>query len=154
VEKLNTQDAAALLRESVNEPDGYWSQYLVNNRRPGRKTPYRIPFTKVGGAVQYDRADLAKFIEWEKGRRLGGVKLTGRAAEVMAAYGIGEAGGSSSGRKLDCAINPQVDPVTGKPYLQLILNNPLLVFRVELDQARLISAELAETIRVCERAAA
>lgn len=155
-ELLSTQVAAEMIDGAIREPGGivYWTRYLTNNRRDDRNPPHRVPFQRISNGAFYRPADIAEFIEFEKSRRIGVRKLSGRAAEAMRAYGIGEAGGSTTGRKLDCAILPQTDPATGAPYVSMTVDNPLLVFRLDLDQARQIRDELAEVIKVCERAAA
>ncbi|MBJ9591749.1 hypothetical protein I5745_14735 [Burkholderia seminalis] len=105
-------------------------------------------------AAHYDVHELARFVEFEKQRRLGSVTLTGRAAEVMRAYGIGEKGGSTTGRKLKVSgIHPQVDEA-GKPYVQLITDDPLMVYRLEVAEAVSVLKELAAAVEVCKRSAA
>lgn len=152
---LSTQAAAELVASEIHEAAGvtYWARYLTNNRRDDRNPPHRVSFQRLGACAFYRREDLAAFIEFEKKRRLGIRTLSGRAAEVMRAYGIGEAGGGTTGRRLDCTINPQVDPVTGAPYVQLVINDPLLVYRVDIAQAKALCTELAETIAAGDRAA-
>lgn len=139
---LSTQAAAAALHEAIPEPEGYWARFLMNNKRPDRNPPFRVEFVKMGGGVLYPRKALADFIEWEKSRRLGTMKLTGRAAEALRAFGIGEAGGGTTGRSLDCTIHPQQNPTTGQPYIQLIVKNPLLVFHLDVEQAEELIREL------------
>lgn len=73
---------------------------LTNARQVGRTQVFNLPFSKIGKVVFYEQADLVEFAEFEKTRRLGKMKLSGRAAEVMRAFGIGTSGGSSTGRKL------------------------------------------------------
>lgn len=129
-----------------------WTHWLQNNRNQSRAVPYRIPFERMAGGVFYRQEELAAFIEWEKSRQLGTLKLTGRAAEVMRAYGIGEKSGSATGRKLKVtSINPQIDEATGTPYVQLIANDPLMVYRIEIDEAEAIMQEMAEAVDVCKR---
>ena len=89
--------------------------------------------------------------EFEKQRTLGTLKLSSRAAEALNAFGIGEANGSTTGRKLDCTITPQLDPLTRKHFVQIVVKEPLLVFRVEIDQAKELHAELAEVLACVER---
>lgn len=147
---FSTQAAAEMLHEAIPEPKGYWARFLMNNKRPDRNPPFRVEFVKMGGGVLYPRKALADFIGWEKTRRLGDLKLTGRAAEVMRAFGIGEAGGGSIGRSLDCSIHPQNNPTTGKPYVQLIVKDPLLVFHLETEQAEAIIRELQGAVTSCK----
>lgn len=129
-----------------------WVLWLQNNRNPRRRATYRIPFERIGGSVFYRRDELSKFSEFEKQRQLGTIKLTGRAAEVMRAFGIGEAGGGTTGRAMNVtAINLQTDPVTGKPYIALVLDEPLMVYRLDIDKARGIARELGELVSAAER---
>lgn len=154
-ELLSNAVAAQVLSELMPEktPD-QWALWLQNNRNQARRVSYRIPFEKMAGGVFYRRDELAKFAEWEKARQLGTIKLTGRAAEVLQAFGIGSATGSTTGRKLKVTgINPQVDQATGKPFIQCITDDPLMVYRLELDEAKAILKELGEAVGWCERAA-
>ena len=153
-ELLNNNVAATVLSELLNDktPE-QWAVWLQNNRNQSRRVPYRIPFERMAGGIFYHREELAKFAEWEKSRQLGTIKLTGRAAEVVRAFGIGKSGGSTTGRKLNITgINPQIDDVTGKPYVQLITDDPLMVYRLEVSEARSLANELGEVVEVCERA--
>jgi hypothetical protein len=157
VELLNSKAAAEWLNEALpGESVGYWQRWLTNNRSQTRRVPYRIPFQTVVGfkAAHYGVDELARFVEFEKQRQLGSVTLTGRAAEVMRAYGIGEKGGSTTGRKLKVSgIHPQVDE-TGKPYVQLITDDPLMVYRIEVADAVAVLKELSAAVDVCKRATA
>jgi hypothetical protein len=127
-----------------------WAMFLQNNRKPGRQVTYRVPFERLGSmGAFYSPAELQRFAEWEKQRTLGAVKLSGRAAEALHAFGIGQAGGSTTGRQLDYSINPQIDPATQEPYLQLIVRDPLMVFRVSQAQAKGLQEELARWLDSC-----
>jgi hypothetical protein len=71
------------------------------------------------------------------------MKLTGRAAEALRAYGIGTATGSTTGRKLEITgILDQTDEVTNEQFVQLIISEPLLVYRLDPEQARDIARRL------------
>lgn len=154
MEKLTTREAAAVINEVVNEPDGYWEQFLINNRRPSRKINHRVPYEKRGGAILYSREDLASLIELEKSRRIGGMKLSGRAAEALRAFGVGEKGGSTTGRKLNVsAVTLQLDQATGTRFVQLVTSEPLMVYRLELSEAKALAAELADAAHAGERGA-
>lgn len=150
---LSTQAAAELIAAEIHESGGvaYWTRYLTNNRREDRNPPHRVPFQRIGGGAFYLRPDVADFIAFEKSRRVGVLKLSGRAAEALRAFGIGEAGGSTTGRKLDCTLTAQHDPATGTPYAQLVIQDPLLVFRIEPDQLRALHSEIADTLNAFER---
>jgi hypothetical protein len=152
-ELLSNSMAAKLLHELMSDKSAeQWEVWLRNNRKPERRVTYHVPYVKLGGGVFYDREELAKFAEWEKGRQLGSIKLTGRAAEVMRAFGIGEKGGSTTGRKLKVTgINPQVDEATGKPFIQFVVDDPLMVYRVEVEESKALLREWADAIQACER---
>lgn len=146
-ELLNNGVSADVLTELLpDRTSTQWGLWLQNNRNQSRRVPYRIPFEKMAGGVFYRREELAKFAEWEKSRQLGSIKLTGRAAEVVRAFGIGTASGSSTGRQLKVTgVALQVDQATKQPYVQLITNDPLMVYRLELDTAKALGSDLSAT---------
>lgn len=143
----NSMTAQALSEQLQDKTPEQWAGWLQNNRNQSRRVPYRIPFQRINGGIFYARDELDKFVEFEKQRTIGTIKLTGRAAEVLRAYG-----GSATGRKLKITtINPQADEATGKLYIQVIADDPLMVYRLELDEAQAIAAKLTEAINYCER---
>jgi len=146
----NTVAAQTLHDLEPEKSTAQWLLWLQNNRNQTRSVSYRIPFERMAGGVFYRETELRAFIEWEKSRNLGTLKLTARAAEAMRAFGIGEKGGSATGRRLKVSgINPQVED--GVPYIQLITNDPLMVYRLELDEAEAIIKEMVEAVDVCKR---
>ncbi|WP_305074378.1 hypothetical protein [Propionivibrio sp.] len=152
-ELLNNSMAAQTLSELLKDktPEK-WAVWLQNNRNQSRRVSYRIPFQRISGGIFYSRDELEKFVEFEKSLQLGALKLTGRVAEVVRAFGIGQ-GGSNTGRKLNVTgINPQVDEATGQCFVQVVIGDPLLVFRLEVGEAKSLCRELTEAIGVCERA--
>lgn len=154
-ELLSNSVAADVLNELMpDKTPEQWALWLQNNRNQARRATYRIPFDRMGGGVFYRRDELAKFTEWEKGRKLGSIKMTGRAAEVLQAFGIGEKGGSTTGRRLKVAgITLQVDQASGTPFVQLVTDDPLMVYRLALDEAKAIAKELADAVQAGERIA-
>lgn len=136
--------AAEFLSEQLPGRDAkQWALWLRNNRSQSRKVPYRIAFERISNGTFYPPEELAKFVEWEKSRQLGTMKLTGRSAEVMRAFGIGTSSGSSTGRKLEIVgISPQFDQATGKAFVQLITADPLMVYRLAPEQACEIAQDL------------
>lgn len=152
---LSTNAAGDWLHEAIpGESAAHWRTALANNRKPNRKPPHRVPFSTLGRGAFYAVSDLIEYAEFEKARRMGTLKLTGRVAEVMRAFGIGANGGSTKGRKFDVTgISPQIDEATNAPFIQLILDNPLMVYRLELAEAKSIARELIEAIGACERGA-
>ena len=154
MELLSSKLAAERLHEALpGHSIKYWQQWLTNNRNHSRRTVYRIPFHNVIGmrSAHYEPEELKKFIEFEKTRQLGKIELKGRAAEVLRAYGIGEQKGGITGRQWEASIIPQVDEVTQSPYIQIILNDPFLIFRLEIEQAEKLSCELIDGLNVCNR---
>ncbi|MFJ4395883.1 hypothetical protein [Pseudomonas sp. NPDC089396] len=146
----NTVAAQTLHELEPSKTIEQWANWLQNNRNQSRTVSYRIPFERLAGGVFYRHDDLTAFIEWEKSRQLGTLKLTGRAAEAMRAFGIGEKGGSTTGRKLKIdGINLQVQD--GVPYIQLVMTDPLMVYRLEVDEAEAIIQEMAEVVSACKR---
>lgn len=120
-----------------------WELWLRNNRNQSRQVPYRIPFQRISNGTFYSPDEIAKFLDYEKSRQLGVRKLTGRSAEVMRAYGIGTASGSATGRTLTIVgVFQQEDPITGRPYVQLITGDPLMVYRLEPEQAISFASDL------------
>ena len=155
-ELYSTQGAAEFLSSAL--PDGgdsaYWSSVLINNRRVDRTPVHRIPFSRIGKGAFYTPEDLARFVDFEKARRVGSIKLSGRATEALQAFGVGEKGGSATGRRFEVAgITRQVDEATGKSFVRLITTEPLMVYRLELDEARAIAKKLIDAATMGERAA-
>ncbi len=151
---LNTNAASEWLHNAIpGESKEYWRHALINNRRQDRTPPHRVPFSTLGRMAIYTLPALEAFAEFEKARRLGEMKLSARAAEAMLAFGIGQEGGSTTGRQLRVtSITAQVDETTNAPFAQLIIEDPLRVYRLDVQQARSIADELVEAITVCERA--
>lgn len=152
-EILNTQAAAELLTESLPEKTAdQWGLWLRNNRNQSRPAIYRVKAEQIGRVAFYTREELAAFVEFEQSRQLGTIKLSGRAVEALQAVGYGTAGGSMTGRKLKISgITPQVDQVTGQLFIQIIQSEPLMVYRLELEEAKAIAKDLNETIAYLER---
>ncbi len=145
-EFFNTQAAADFLHSALpDETAAYWSHLLINNRRNDREPLHKIPFNRIGKAVFYTREDLAAFVDWEKGRRLGTVKLSSSAVEALRAFGIGEEGGGAQGRRFKGAsVNRQVASDGSGVFVQLIIDEPLMVFALTPDQAVALGMELVE----------
>lgn len=150
-ELLNTQAAADWLDKAIpGESPSYWSGVLINNRRNDRPQVYKLPLTRVGKGAFYTVEALNSYADFEKSRRLGSIKLTGRAAEALHAYGIGQ-GGSTTGRPWKgAAVTLQTDEAGGV-FVQLVVREPLTVFRMEPQQALDLGEELVEVGRVAGR---
>ncbi len=153
-ELLSRQAAAEWLAQHLRDKNPeQWGLWLRNNANSARRATYRIPTEQIGRGTFYNLEELAKFVEFERGRQLGSIKLRGRAAEVARAFGLGSTRGSTTGRQLlVTAIDPQFDEVSGKTYVRLVTDGPLMVYRLEVAQARQIAMELLEAVSVCEGA--
>lgn len=152
----STNGAADFLNERIpGKTSSYWMRRLINARRTDRPQVFAIPFSMIGKVVVYQEVDLVEFAEFEKSRQLGKMKLSGRAAEVVRAFGIGTSGGSSTGRKLKVTatgITLQIDEATGKRFIRIVADDPLMVYRLEIEEAKVIVKELAEILAYCDRA--
>lgn len=149
----STQGAGDWLAEAIPGKDSkYWQGVLIANRRNDRPQVHKIPFATVGRGAFYTQEALQEFAEFEKVRRLGKMRLSPRATEALRAFGIGESGGSSTGRKLTVTgINSQIDQATGLAFVQLITSDPLMVYRLEPDQAVAVGKELLEAGQQAQR---
>lgn len=129
-----------------------WMLWLQNNRNKARQVPYRVPFVKMAGGVFYRREELEKYAEAEKARQLGTIKLTGRAAEALRAFGVREGGVPVTGRKLNVVgVSLQIDEPTGKTFVRFITGDPLSVYRLELDEAAALGTDLLENAKAGKR---
>lgn len=144
-ELLNARLAAETLADMLPERTAdQWELWLRNNRNQARKAPYRLPVARMSNAAFYSREDLAKFVEWEKSRRLGKVTVSGRAAEVMRAFGIGESSGGVHGRRFGCTVTVQQREGDRLSYVQLVVHDPLLVFRLDEQELDALTLQLVK----------
>lgn len=132
--------AAQFLADQLGGAREHWVTWLANDRRPGRAG--LLPPAAGPGRPKYHRAALEAFVESERAKRLRSYGPSGRAQEVMKAFGIGEEGGSRTGRRLDCQVMGQLDEATNRGFVQLQIASPLLVYRLSSAQARTLAAEL------------
>ena len=149
---LNVKDAAQRLADLLGGNADRWRVWLANDRRPGRAqqlTPVMGP-----GRPRYQLAALEAFVTTERALRLKESGPSGRIAEVLKAVGIGEEGGSSTGRRLDCQVSAQLDEATGTGFIQMVVATPLLVYRLSPDQARDLAVNLYREAADAERYAA
>lgn len=138
--------AAQFLAEQmpVRKADG-WNLWLRNNRNQSRRASYRIPIVRISNGSFYQPAEVQKFVEWEKSRQIGTIKLTGRSLEVMRAFGVGEPGGSTRGRKLEVVgISREKDTGSGDWYVRFVTADPLMVYRLTPEQARSVGQQLLD----------
>ncbi|CAM3319246.1 hypothetical protein [Polaromonas hydrogenivorans] len=141
---LDTDAAGRWLSQALPEKTpAQWALWLRNNRNQSRHASYRINVQRFGKKACYLPVDLERFVDWEKSRQLGTVKLSGRVVEVMRAYGMDEVGGSNYGRKL--AYEVQLSFEEGSPdkqFVRLMIKRPLGIFRLEADEAEALAKEL------------
>ena len=150
-ELISRQAAAEWLSQQLTDKDPeQWALWLRNNANHARRAIYRVPVETVSRAAFYSPAELEKFVEFEKSRQLGTLKLTGRAAEVLQAFGIGQAGSSTQGRKWPGA-NANLAEHNGRASIQVIISNPLLVFAMTPAEAAEFGKELIEVAQAAQR---
>ena len=146
---LSVKNAAQRLADLLGGNADRWRVWLANDRRPGRAhqlTPVMGP-----GRPRYQLAALEAFVTTERARRMKESGPSGRIAEVLKAVGIGEEGGSSTGRRLDCQVSAQLDEATGAGFIQMVVATPLLVYRLSPNQARGLAADLNQEAADAER---
>lgn len=144
----STQAAGDWLAEAIPGKDSkYWQGVLIANRRNDRPQVHKIPFTTIGRGAFYTHQALQEFAEFEKVRRLGQMKLTGRAAEVMQAFGIGSPDGSTTGRRLEVTeVSGQYDETTQTAFVRLAVQNPLRIYRLEPTEAKALIEQLKDAL--------
>lgn len=148
----NSMAAESLHRIFPNRDVQQWSMWLQNNRNQSRSVPYRIPFVRMHGGVFYEVEELNRFADWERARSLGTIKLSGRAAEALAAYGVGSDNGGAYGRSLAYTVMPAVTE-EGEPFVRLMTEKPLAVYRLEIAQALALANELVEATKYLRQGA-
>jgi hypothetical protein len=150
---LDTDAAGRWLSQELSDKTpAQWALWLRNNRNQSRHASYRIDVQRFGKKACYRPVDLERFVDWEKSRQLGTVKLSGRVVEVMRAFGMDEVGGGNYGRKLDYEV--QLSSEQDRPdkqFVRLMIKRPLGVFRLEADEAEALAKELLDTAQVIRR---
>jgi len=146
---LASHVAAEELARLLPEKDAkQWHAFLQNNRNPARSAVYRIPFDRLGKMALYEPVELERFVEWEKSRQLGTMKLGSRAAEALQAFGVGETSGSTTGRKLSVVgVTAQHDEATNSVFVQFVVGEPLRVYRLEISEALTLTRQLEEALQ-------
>lgn len=139
-EVMTANAAAIYLADQLGGKPTLWVTWLANDRRPGRAG--LIPPAEGPGRPKYLRVALDAFVDIERAKRLKNSGLSGRAAEVMSAFGIGEEGGGRTGRRLDYQVNGQLDEANAVGFVQLLIASPMLVFRLSTEQARSLAAAM------------
>lgn len=150
---LDTDAAGRWLSQALSDKtSAQWALWLRNNRNQSRHASYRINVQRFGKKACYLPVDLERYVDWEKSRQLGTVKLSGRVVEVMRAFGMDEAGGGNYGRKLDYEV--QLSSEQDRPdkqFVRLMIKRPLGVFRLEADDAEALAKELQAIAQVIRR---
>jgi hypothetical protein len=150
---LDTDAAGRWLSGALSDKTpAQWALWLRNNRNQSRYASYRVNVQRFGKKACYLLVDLERFVDWEKSRQLGTVKLSGRVVEVMRAYGMDEVGGSNYGRKLTYEV--QLSSEQDRPdrqFVRLMIKHPLGVFRLEADEAEALAKELQATAQAIRR---
>lgn len=150
---MDTKAASEYLHDRIpGESLKYWTARLNNLRRTDRPQPFELRFAKVEGKSGfYNSADVEQYVEFEKSRRVGKVKLSSRAAEALRAFGIGEPGGTSLGRTFKGGTaNPHPDN-KGGVIVQTTINEPLTVFAMTPEQAIEFGKELIKAGQAAQR---
>jgi len=150
-ELLNRQVAAEWLAQQLQGKTAeQWALWLRNNANTARRASYRIQTEQLGRGTFYNINELEKFAEFEKGRQLGQLKLTGRAAEVLQAFGTGTDGATTNGRKWKGA-SANLGTDKGVAFVQTVINEPLTVFAMTATQAIEFGQELVEAGQAAQR---
>lgn len=148
---LSRQAAAEWLAGQLQDKTvKQWALWLRNNANTARRAVYRVQVETVGRSAFYKPDELEKFVEFEKGRQLGQLKLTGRAAEVLQAFGTGTEGATTNGRKWKGG-SANLGTDKGAAFVQTIINEPLTVFAMTTDQAIEFGRELIEAGQAAQR---
>jgi len=106
----------------------------------------------MGKMVIYSEEELIKFVKLEKSRRLGKINLSDRAVEALRAFGMGEQGGGSQGRKwTGASVNSMVSSDGQSVLVQTIINDPLLVFAMSAEEAISFGQELTDAGKMAQR---
>ncbi|HRP25450.1 MAG TPA: hypothetical protein PK205_16505 [Promineifilum sp.] len=150
-ELLSRQAAAERLAQQLPDKNAeQWALFLRNNANTARQAFYRLPVERIGRSSFYREGELSKFIEFEKARQIGTLKLSGRAAQALQAFGIGQKGGSTKGRQWkggSANLINEGESIT----VQAIINEPLTVFVMTPAEAIEFGRDLIETGQAAQR---
>ncbi len=151
-ELLSRQAAAEWLAQQLQDKNAeQWALFLRNNANNARRAIYRLPVEQIGRNSFYQPDELAKFVQFEQGRQLGQLKLTGRAAEVLQAFGTGTRGATANGRKWKGGSANIGLTNSGERFVQTMINEPLTVFAMTPAQAVEFGKELIEAGQAAQR---
>lgn len=155
-EYVSNADAAQILAENLklrrdseaSSAKEFWLTKLSNLRRRNRTQPFELQFAKVEGKNGfYDKAEILRYVEFEKARHFDGIRFLKRRAEMMFALGLDEtltAPPGPLGRKLDFSVNLRRDESTDPHsfYAQFVSKDPLIIFKMELSQVKTLADDL------------
>lgn len=148
---IPAKEAAQRLAAALGETEAYWASRLLNDRRPRRRVKHPIPALREGGRIKYAAETVDRWATEELQRRLAtGIAPVSRVAEVLEAYGIKDHG-PGTGRTLSFTLNAAYDEETGEHYAQLIMNDPLRVYRLPAAQIRELAAEFNDLAKALDR---
>lgn len=151
-ELLSRQAAAEWLAQQLQDKNAeQWALFLRNNANNARRAIYRLPVEQIGRNSFYQPDELAKFVQFEQGRQLGTLKLSGRAAEVLQAFGTGTSGATANGRKWKGGSANIGLTNGGERFIQTMINEPLTVFAMTPAQAIEFGKELIEAGQAAQR---
>lgn len=151
-ELLSRQAAAEWLAQQLQDKSvEQWALFLRNNANNARRAIYRLPVEQIGRSSFYQPDELAKFVEFEQGRQLGTLKLSGRAAEVLQAFGTGTSGATTNGRKWKGGSANIGLTNRGERFIQTIIDEPLTVYAMTPEQAIKFGTELVEAGKAAQR---
>ena len=85
---VNVMTAQKLSDAIPSKTPEQWTLWLQNNRNLARRSPYRIPYQKMGGAIVYSSEEIDRYIEWKKSGEVGVFNATGRIGETIEALGV------------------------------------------------------------------
>lgn len=149
---MSVAETVAYLSSVLGGKPARWTIWLANDRKPGRAQYLRVE--PGPGRPRYARSVVDAYVDAQRAKRLREQGPSGRAVEVLEAFGIGTEAGSSTGRRFSAQVLPQLDEGTGVPFVQLITASPLAVYRLSVTQAREVAAELTDAAdRACREVA-
>ena len=151
-ENLTSTQAADRLASALGDKPSYWLTRIRNELKRPNKVD-RIPAQKQGGRWSFPALVLEDWISAiSADRHKRGQLPTTRAGEVLAAFGVGQEGGSTTGRKFSATINTQHDEQTGEVFAQLITSNPMMIYRLSADELLALADEAREVGNFLKRA--
>ena len=135
---ISSTQAAQRLDAALGDGSDYWLRFLQNNRRADRNPGRTIPVRISRGRPMYLADELDQYIDEERARRLRLNRVPTSLNGLLQALGQ-----SSVGRMFDPRVSAQADSDTAR-FVQMVTADPLLVYRLDAEQARAIARRLVE----------